>query len=252
MRLLNKTALITGAGSGYGAGIAKRFAQEGANVVIADIDSKGGQAVTEEINAGIGRACFSKVDVSKAGDVATLLAVALDTFGTADIVVNNAGTTYRRKPAHEVTESEFDKVFAVNVKSLLLSARTMVPHFRAHGGGVFVNVASTTSFRPSPGLAFYNATKAAVVSVSNTMAVELGPDNIRVNCVNPGAGATALLGDFFGETITPQVLERYLKVVPLGRLTAPEDVANACLFLASDEAKFITGTTVSVDGGRSV
>lgn len=252
MRLKNKTALVTGAGSGYGAGIAKRFAQEGANVMIADIDERNGRAVGEQINSAGGRASFVKVDVSKAPDVANLLAVALQTFGSADIVVNNAGTTYRRKPIHEVTEAEFDRVFAVNVKSILLSARVMVPHFRSHGGGVFVNIASTVSFRPSTGLAFYNASKAAVVSISKTMAMELGPDNIRVNCVNPGAGETGLLADFFGETIKPEMLERYVNIVPLRRLTTAEDVANACLYLASDESKFVTGATLNVDGGKAI
>jgi 3-oxoacyl-[acyl-carrier protein] reductase len=252
MRLKNKTALITGAASGYGAGIAKRFAQEGANVMIADIDERNGRAVGEQINSAGGRASFVKVDVSKAPDVANLLAAALQTFGSADIVVNNAGTTYRRKPVHEVTEAEFDRVIAVNVKSILLSAVVMVPHFRSHGGGVFVNIASTVSFRPSTGLAFYNASKAAVVSISKTMAMELGPDNIRVNCVNPGAGETGLLADFFGETIKPDMLERYVNIVPLRRLTTAEDVANACLYLASDESKFVTGATLNVDGGKAI
>ena len=252
MRLKDKTVLVTGAASGYGAGIAKRLAQEGANVMIADIDERNGRAVGEQITLSGGRASFVKVDVSKAADVANLLAVALQTFGGADVVVNNAGTTYRRKPVHEVTEAEFDRVFAVNVKSILLSAAVMVPHFRSHGGGVFVNIASTVSFRPSTGLAFYNASKAAVVSISKTMAMELGPDNIRVNCVNPGAGETGLLADFFGEAIKPEMLERYVNIVPLRRLTTPEDVANACLYLASDESKFVTGATLNVDGGKAI
>jgi 3-oxoacyl-[acyl-carrier protein] reductase len=252
MRLKGKTALITGAGSGYGTGIARRFAQEGANVVVADINEANGRRVSQEINDAGGKAAFVKVDVSKAAEVANLLARALEIFRGADIVVNNAGTTYRRKPAYEVTEAEFDRLFAVNVKSLLLSAQVMVPHFRSQGGGVFVNIASTTSFRPSPGLAFYNATKAAVVSISKTMAVELGPCKIRVNCVNPGAGETGLLADFFGEAIKPEVLERYVGLIPLRRLTTADDIADACLYLASDESRFVTGATLDVDGGKSV
>ena len=252
MRLKGKTALITGAGSGYGAGIAQRFAQEGANVLVADINEANGRQICEKIKAAGGQASFARADVSKAEDVAHLLASALEAYGGADIVVNNAGTTYRRKPVYEVSDAEFDKVFAVNVKSILLSARVMVPHFRKVGGGVFVNIASTTAFRPAPGLAFYNATKAAVVSVSKSMAAELGPFNIRVNCVNPGAGETALLGEFFGEEIKPELLERLVGLVPLRRLTTPEDVANACLYLASDDSCFVTGSTIEVDGGKSV
>ncbi len=252
MRLKGKTAIVTGAGSGYGAGIAHRFASEGANVVVADFSEAGGRSVTATIVAQGGQARFVKADVSKAADVAALLQATLDAFGSLQVVVNNAGTTHRRQPILEVDEAEFDRVFAVNVKGLYHSARVMVPYFRSVGGGVFVNVASIVSFRPSAGLAWYNGSKAAAVSISKSMAVDFGRDKIRVNCVNPAFGVTGLSADFMGEPDTPELREKFRQAIPLGRFTAPEDVASACLYLASDDAAFITGTCINVDGGRSV
>lgn len=252
MRLKGKTALITGAGSGFGEGIAMTFAREGANVVVADINEVGGQRVADAIRDAGGQAIFARADVSRSDDVAGLLQAALSAFGGLTTVVNNAGTTHRNRPMLEVDEDEFDRIYAVNVKSIYLTARHMVPHFRAHGGGAFINIASTAAIRPRPGLTWYNGTKGAVVTTSKSMAAELGPDNIRVNCVNPVIGATGLLADFMGMPDTPENRKRFLGTIPLGRFSTPQDIANACLYLASDEAGFITGTCLEVDGGRCV
>ena len=187
MRLAHKTAIVTGAGSGFGEGIAKTFAQQGARVVIADMNATGGQRVAQEIRDAGGQAHFIEVNVAQDASVAALLRNTLEQYGGLDIVVNNAGTTHRNRPMLEVDEAEFDRVFAVNVKSIFLSAKHFVPHFRGQGGGVFINIASTAAIRPRPGLVWYNGSKGAVVVMSKTMAAELGPDNIRVNCVNPVA-----------------------------------------------------------------
>jgi 3-oxoacyl-[acyl-carrier protein] reductase len=168
------------------------------------------------------------------------------------VVVNNAGTTHRNKPVLEVTEAEFDRVYAVNVKGLYWSVRAFVPHFRAHGGGVFVNIASTAGVRPRPGLVWYNGSKGAMIVASKALAAELGPDGIRVNCVNPVIGNTGLTAEFMGVADTPENRQRFIASIPLGRFSTPQDVANACLYLASDEAAFITGTCIEVDGGRCV
>jgi 3-oxoacyl-[acyl-carrier protein] reductase len=252
MRLNGKTTIVTGAGSGYGAGIAKRFAREGANVIVADINEAGGRAIAEVIAAEGRQARFVKTDVSKTADVARLLDATLNAFGSLHVVVNNAGTTHRRQPILDVEEVEFDRIFAVNVKSLFHSARVMVPYFRSVGGGAFVNVASIVSFRPAPGLAWYNGSKSAAVSISRSMALDFGVDKIRVNCVNPAFGVTGLSADFMGAPDTPELREKFRQAIPLGRFTEPEDVASACLYLASDDAGFITGTCINVDGGRSV
>jgi 3-oxoacyl-[acyl-carrier protein] reductase len=252
MRLANRTAVVTGAGSGYGAGIARRFAAEGARIVAVDINESGGTEVARTIQDEGGQATFVKADVSRADDTARILQAALEAFGSVQVVVNNAATTHRRGPICDVDEAEFDRLFAVNVKSLFHSAKVMVPYFRSVGGGVFVNIASIVSLRPSPGLAWYNATKAANVSITKSMALDFGHDNIRVNCVNPAVGDTGLLASFMGEPDTPQLREKYRRAIPLGRFTTPDDVAAACLYLASDDASFITGTSIEVDGGRSV
>ncbi|NNA65893.1 SDR family oxidoreductase [Pseudomonas gessardii] len=252
MRLANKVAIVTGAGSGFGEGIAKTFAQQGARVIVADMNATGGQRVVNEIAATGGHAHFVEVNVANDESVGALLRATLEQFGGLDIVINNAGTTHRNRPMLEVDEAEFDRVFAVNVKSIFLSARHFVPHFRSQGGGVFVNIASTAAIRPRPGLVWYNGSKGAVVVMSKTMAAELGPDNIRVNCVNPVVGATALLSEFMGVPDTPENRQKFMATIPLGRFSTPQDVANACLYLASDEAAFITGTCLEVDGGRCV
>lgn len=252
MRLNNKIAVVTGAGSGFGEGIAHVFAREGARVMLADFNSTSGEKVASDIAAAGGQARFVRADVSKDADVAAMLAATLAAFGDVDIVVNNAGTTHRNRPMLEVDEAEFDRIYAVNVKSIYLTARHFVPHFRQRGGGVFVNIASTAGVRPRPGLTWYNGTKGAVIVTSKSMAAELGPDNIRVNCVNPVIAATGLVAEFMGAPDTPENRKKFLATIPMGRYSTPEDVANACLYLASDDAAFVTGTSIEVDGGRCV
>ena len=251
MRLQGKVALVTGAGSGFGEGIATRFAAEGARVIINDVSVKAGERVAAAINATGGQAQFVAADVSRGDDVATLLKASVSAFGGLDIVVNNAGVSHRNQSMLGVSEAEFDRVFAVNVKSLYWTAQHMVPHFRERGGGAFVNIASTAGVRPRPGLVWYNGSKGAMITISRAMAVELAPDRIRVNVINPVAGDTPLLATFMGED-TPERRAQFISSIPLGRFSQPRDIANAALYLASDEADFITGACLEVDGGRCV
>ena len=245
MRLRDKVAIVTGGGSGFGAGIARRFAEEGARVLVADINAAAGEKVAREVGGS-----FQRADVTQSEDWAALVRAAGDKL---DIVINNAGWTHRRKPYVEVTEAEFDKVYAVNVKSIYLSALHAVPVFRRRGGGCLVNIASTAGVRPRPGLTVYNSSKGAVIVMSKSMAAELGPDRIRVNCVNPVFSPdTALSADFAGGTLTEEAKKGFLATIPLGRFSTPLDVANACLYLASDEASMISGVCIEVDGARSV
>ena len=253
MRLKDKIVIVTGAGSGFGEGIAKRFAGEGAGIVVNDINAGGGQRVAQEISSAGGKAVFVKADVTRASDWASLVESAQSAFGKLDVVVNNAGWTHRNKPYLEVTEDEFDKVYAINVKSIYLSAMHAVPVFRKQGGGCFVNIASTGGLRPRPGLTVYNSSKGAVILMSKSMAAEFGADKIRVNCVNPVfSPETALSADFAGGALTEEAKKRFLASIPLGRFSTPLDVANACLYLASDEASFISGVCIEVDGARCV
>jgi 3-oxoacyl-[acyl-carrier protein] reductase len=251
-RLADKVAIVTGAASGFGRGIAQRFAQEGCAVVVADIAADAGEAVAAGIRASGGRAQFVRADVTRSADVKALLDAALAHFGALHIVVNNAGATHRNRPLLEVDEATFDRIYAVNVKSIYWTAVHMVPHFRAAGGGAFINIASTAGVRPRPGLTWYNGTKGAVIITSKGMAAELGPDKIRVNCVNPVIGETGLLEEFMGMPDTPENRKKFLATIPLGRFSTPADVASACVFYASDEAAFITGSCLEVDGGRCV
>lgn len=250
MRLKNKIIIVTGAGSGFGEGIAKRFAQEGARIVVNDLNVDGGERVAREIGAE--RAKFVYADVSKDADWASLVKATLDTYGALHVVVNNAGTTHRNQPMLNVTEDQFDRVYAVNVKSLFHSAKHCVPVFRKQGGGAFINIASTAGVRPRPGLTWYNGSKGAAIVTSRSMATELGPEKIRVNVINPVAGDTPLLAEFMGGTDTPEIRAKFIASVPLGRLSTPLDIANAALYLASDEAEFINGACLEVDGGRCV
>jgi len=253
MRLKGKVAIVTGGGSGFGEGIAKRFAQEGAGIVVADIGDAAGQRVAGEIATAGGKAVFVHADVTRGQDWSSLVGATLSAFGRLDVVVNNAGWTHRNKPYLEVTEAEFDKVYAVNVKSIFLSAMHAVPVFRKQGGGAFVNIASTAGVRPRPGLTVYNSSKGAVILMSRSMAGEFGADKIRVNCVNPVfSPETGLSAEFAGGAVTEEAKKRFLATIPLGRFSTALDVANACLYLASDDAAFISGVSIEVDGARSV
>jgi 3-oxoacyl-[acyl-carrier protein] reductase len=246
-RLEGKVALITGAGSGFGLGIAETFAREGAKVAIVDINEAAAKEAAEKIGAsaiGVG------ADVSKALDVNTAVAQTLTAFGRLDIVVNNAGITHRNRSMLEVEEDEFDRIFAVNVKSIYLFAKAAIPLMQSQGG-VIINVGSTAGLRPRPGLTWYNSTKGAVHTMTKSMAVELAPQKIRVCALAPVAGETPLLATFMGED-TPERRQQFVNSIPLGRFSTPQDIANAALYLASDEASMITGVVLEVDGGRCI
>jgi 3-oxoacyl-[acyl-carrier protein] reductase len=247
MRLHNKSIIITGGAQGFGLGIAERFAAEGAKLMIVDIKGDAAAAVAERFSGAVAL----RADVSKDGDWANIVETSLRAFGRIDVVVNNAGVSHRNQPMLDVDEEEFDRVYAVNVKSIYLSARHCVPVFRRQGGGAFVQIASTAGVRPRPGLTWYNGSKGAVILTSKSMAVELASENIRVNCINPVAGETPLLATFMGED-TPEKRAAFRASIPMGRLSTPLDIANAALFLASEEAAFITGACLEVDGGRCV
>ncbi|MFA6968330.1 SDR family oxidoreductase [Bosea sp. (in: a-proteobacteria)] len=248
MRLKGKTALVTGAAQGFGFGIAETFVREGARVAVLDLN---GDKAKEAAQAIGGDTLALTCDVAKADSVNEAVAEVLAAFGRLDIVVNNAGTTHRNMPMTEVPEELFDRVFAVNVKSIYLMALATVPHFREHGGGVILNIGSTAGVRPRPGLTWYNASKGAVNLLSKSMAVELAPDHIRVNAIAPVAGETPLLATFMGED-TPEKRAQFRASIPWGRLSTPQDMANAALFLCSDEAEMVTGTVLAVDGGRCI
>lgn len=246
-RLEGKVALVTGAGSGFGLGIAETFAREGAKVAVVDINEAAAQAAAEKIgSAAIGLAA----DVSKAADVNAAVEKTRSAFGKLDIVINNAGITHRNRSLLEVDEEEFDRIFAVNVKSIYLFARAAVPLMQGQGG-VFINVGSTAGLRPRPGLTWYNSTKGAVHTMTKSMAVELAPQKIRVCALAPVAGETPLLATFMGED-TPEKRQQFVNSIPLGRFSTPQDIANAALYLASDEASMITGVVLEVDGGRCI
>ena len=248
MRLKDKTAIVTGAGSGFGKGIAMRFAKEGARVGVIDINAE----AAREVASQIGNSAFAmEADVSIDRDVSRMVQEALDRWGQLDILVNNAGTTHRNQPMTEVTEEEYERIFAVNVKSIYLSAMHVVPVMKKQGFGVILNVASSAWVRPRPGLVWYNTSKGAMMTASKAMAIELAGEKIRVNAINPVAGETGMLHLFMGED-TPEKRAQFISSIPLGRLSLPEDMANAALFLCSDEAEMITGLCMEVDGGRCI
>jgi 3-oxoacyl-[acyl-carrier protein] reductase len=252
-RVQGKVAVVTGSGGGIGEGIARRLAEEGASVVVADIRDDAGRRVAESIQASGGRAAFTHVDVTRSADMQALVAFAVGTFGRLDAMVNNAGWCHRNEPAIQTPEEDFDRIYAINVKSIYLSTVHAVPVFRQQGGGSFINIASTGGVRPRPGLSWYNGSKGAVITTSKSLAAELGPDNIRVNCINPVFNPdTGLVSQFAGGPMDEARTAKFLSTIPLGRFSTARDVGNAVLYLASDEASFISGTCIEVDGARCV
>ncbi len=253
MRVANKSIIVTGSGGGIGEGIAKRLAAEGASVIVNDINAAAGEKVVSEIVAAGGKASYFAADVTKSDDVKALVQAARQRHGRLDVMVNNAGWTHRNRPALEVSEEEFDKCYAVNMKSIYLSTIHATPVFRAQGGGSFINIASTAGVRPRPGLTWYNGSKGAVITTSKSLAAELGPDNIRVNCINPVFNPdTGLSAEFAGGPLDEARRAKFRASIPLGRFSTALDVANAALYLASDEAAFISGVCIEVDGARCV
>ena len=261
MRVQDKVIIVTGAGSGIGEGIAKRLAAEGAKVLVNDINDAAGTRVAQEIRAGAGSADYQRADMTKTAEVQQLVARALALHGRLDVFVNNAGWTHRNRPMLEVSEEEFERCYAINVKSIYLSAIHGVPAMHANpaladgspSGGSFINIASTAGLRPRPGLTWYNGSKGAVITTSKSMAAELGPDNIRVNCINPVFNPdTGLAAEFAGGPVDEARRAKFRATIPLGRFSTALDVANAALYLASDEAAFISGVCIEVDGARCV
>ncbi|MCB2126665.1 MAG: SDR family oxidoreductase [Rhodobacteraceae bacterium] len=246
MRLKGKSAIVTGAGSGFGAGIARKFAAEGARVMVADIN----EAAARDVAAGIGGLAF-RANVASGAEVRAMVEAAGAALGRIDILVNNAGVTHLPAPLEEVTEADFDRVFAVNCKAVYLTARAVVPMMKAQGAGAILNVASTAGLSPRPRLNWYNASKGWMITATKAMAVELAPAGIRVNAICPVAGETPLLKSFMGED-TPEMRAKFLATIPIGRFSTPEDMGNAACFLCSDEASMITGVALEVDGGRCI
>jgi 3-oxoacyl-[acyl-carrier protein] reductase len=253
MRVKDKSIIVTGSGGGIGEGIALRLAAEGAHVIVNDINETMGLRVVANIIAAGGTASFFAADVTRTADVKALVDAAVQRHGKLDVMVNNAGWTHRNRPALEVSEDDFDKCFAVNMKSIYLATIHAVPAFKANGGGVFINIASTAGVRPRPGLTWYNGSKGAVITTSKSLAAELGPDNIRVNCINPVFNPdTGLSAEFAGGPVDEERKAKFRASIPLGRFSTALDVANAALYLASDEAAFVSGVCLEVDGARCV
>ena len=248
MRLKNKTAIVTGGASGFGAGIVKKFVAEGAQVMIADLNEDGAAALAAEYG-NAAQSC--KVNVAKSEDVAAMAKATIDAFGGIDILVNNAGVTHLPAPMEEVSEEDFDLVMAVNAKSVYLTAKHIVPHMKSRNNGAILNVASTAGVSPRPNLNWYNASKGWMITATKAMAIELAPRGVRVNAINPVAGETPLLKTFMGED-TPEIRAKFLSSIPIGRFSTPEDMGNAACYLCSDEASMVTGVCMEVDGGRCI
>ena len=248
MRLADKVAIVTGGGSGFGEGIAKKFVAEGARVLIADRDAAGGERVANSLGPN---ARSLRIDVASAADVKTMIDAAHELFGGLDILVNNAGVSHLPQPLEDVGEDDFDRILGINVKAIYLASKAVVPRFKAQKKGVILNIASTAGVSPRPRLTWYNASKGWVITATRSMAVELAPFGIRVVALNPVAGETPLLKTFMGED-TPEMRAKFLATIPIGRFSTPEDLGNAACFLCSDEASMITGVAMEVDGGRCI
>lgn len=252
MLLENKVAIVTGAGSGFGCGIATLFAQEGASVVVNDLSEDSGQSTVDHIQRQGGTASFAMADVADRLAIRQVLADTVSRYGKIDVIVNNAGYTHKNKPLAEVTDEEFDRIFNVNVKAIFYAVQEALPIFRKQGHGNVINTSSTAGLRPRPNLAVYNSSKGAVNILTKSLAVELAPDNIRVNAICPVIGETGLLETFMGVEDTLENRKRFEATIPLGRFSTPQDIANATLFLAQDSSSFLTGVTLEVDGGRCI
>jgi NAD(P)-dependent dehydrogenase (short-subunit alcohol dehydrogenase family) len=252
MYFKDKRIIVTGAASGFGAAIARHLAAAGARVLVADLNAEGAQAMANSLSQQGGQALACAVDVSKQNDVARMAQTAVDAWGGIDVLVNNAGTTHKNKPALDVTEDEFDRIFRVNVKGLFWATQSVLPIMMRQRSGCVVNVASTTGVRPGPGLTWYSATKAAMINATKGLALEMAPHGVRVNAVNPMIGETPMMTDFMGMEDTPANRERFLQRIPLRRFTRPEDVAQAVAFLANDDSAYLTGVCLDVDGGRNI
>ena len=252
MRLKGKTVIVTGGASGFGEGMIRRFTEEAAYTVIADINDAAGEKLADEI-AGKGPGCiYVHCDVTSAENLNNLADQTVKKFSSIDVMINNAGMPQTNQPMLDVDEATFDKIFEVNVKSIFLAVRAVVPIMREQGAGSIINTASTAGLRPRPGLVWYNASKGAVNTMTKAMAVELAPDQIRVNALCPVAGETPMLGAFMGGAVTNEMRDKFVATVPMGRLSTPLDMANAALFFASEESAFITGVCMEVDGGRCI
>jgi 3-oxoacyl-[acyl-carrier protein] reductase len=249
MRLKDKVAIVTGAASGFGRGIAELYASEGAKVVIADLNLRGAQDVAATLGDHV---MAFEADVTKRASVDAMIAAAVKEFGGLDILVNNAGYTHKNQSLMTVSEDDFDRIYAVNVKSIYLTTLAAVPEMEKRGGGVIINTASTAGLRPRPGLTWYNGSKGAAITLTKSMAVELAPKNIRVNAINPVIGETGMIEQFMGVPDTPENRAKFVAGIPLGRFSKPLDIANAALFLAEPASAFITGVAIEVDGGRCI
>lgn len=248
MRLTGKTAIVTGGASGFGAGIVRKFTSEGARVMIADINHSAAQDLADQMGD---HALACAVDVADGASVSAMARAAIEAWTHVDILVNNAGITHLPQALEEVTEDDFDRVMAVNMKSVYLTARALVPHMKSRDAGCILNIASTAGVSPRPRLNWYNASKGWMITATKAMAVELAPKGIRVNALNPVAGETPLLKSFMGED-TPEMRAKFLATIPLGRFSTPQDMGNAACFLCSDEASMITGVAMEIDGGRCI
>ncbi|HRE83140.1 MAG TPA: glucose 1-dehydrogenase [Opitutaceae bacterium] len=251
-RLENLVSIVTGGASGFGESICRSFVQEGARVIIADLNESAGQKLAETLQGQGAKAEFIRTDVSQSADMKATVEAAVRAFGRLDIMVNNAGISHPNQSMLDVSEEFFDRLFAVNVKSIYHSAIHCVPLFRSQGGGCFINIGSTAAVRPRPGLCWYSGSKGSVTLLTKAMAVELAPDKIRVNALNPALAETPLLPTFLGGSDSAETRSRFLPSIPLGRFCQPTDVAHAALFLADPLSGFVTGVCMEVDGGRCI